>query len=123
MVLAHRIRVMSVAAATQFHQLAISSLLDRNQSTAPSAITKKQPPMKKLVVPEIRTLSRFFATAAVTLTFVSAPISIDIAKAQQSVTEQEAHAIGVNAYLYFYPLLSVDITRRQSINVEPGKEI
>ena len=45
------------------------------------------------------------------------------ARAQQSVTEQEAHAIGVNAYLYFYPLLSVDITRKQSINVEAGKEM
>jgi hypothetical protein len=58
-----------------------------------------------------------------TLTFVSAPISMDTAKAQQSITEQEAHAIGVNAYLYFYPLLSVDITRRQSTNVEAGKEM
>jgi hypothetical protein len=77
--------------------------------------------MKKLAVHAIRTLSPLFATAA--LAFVSAPISIDTAKAQQSITEQEAHAIGVNAYLYFYPLLSVDITRRQSINVEPGKEI
>jgi hypothetical protein len=36
---------------------------------------------------------------------------------------QEAHAIGVNAYLYFYPLLSMDVTRRQSINVEAGKEM
>jgi len=37
------------------------------------------------------------------------------------LTEQEAHAIGVDAYLYFYPLVSMDITRKQFTNVEPGK--
>jgi hypothetical protein len=39
-----------------------------------------------------------------------------------AVTEQEAHAIGVDAYLYFYPLVTMDITRRQATNIEPGKE-
>ena len=39
-----------------------------------------------------------------------------------AVTEQEAHAIGVDAYLYFYPLLTMDLTRKQSTNIEPGKE-
>jgi hypothetical protein len=43
------------------------------------------------------------------------------AQAQSTTTEQEAHAIGVNAYLYFYPLLTMDITRKQFTNVEPGK--
>jgi hypothetical protein len=42
--------------------------------------------------------------------------------AQAAITEQEAHAIGVNAYLYFYPLISFDITRLYSTNVEPDKE-
>ena len=28
----------------------------------------------------------------------------------------------MNAYLYFYPLVTMDITRKQSVNVEPGKE-
>jgi hypothetical protein len=37
-------------------------------------------------------------------------------------TEQEAHAIGIDAYIYFYPLLSMDITRKQFTNIEPGKE-
>ena len=45
------------------------------------------------------------------------------AESQTGISEQEAHAIGVNAYLYFYPLLSLDLTRRQSTNIEPGKEV
>jgi hypothetical protein len=39
------------------------------------------------------------------------------------VSEQEAHAIGVEAYLYFYPLVTMDLTRRQMTNAagkEPG---
>ena len=45
------------------------------------------------------------------------------AQAQNAVTEQEAHEIGVNAYLYFYSLVTMDITRKQSINIEPGKQL
>ena len=42
--------------------------------------------------------------------------------AQSTITEQDAHTIGVDAYLYFYPLLTMDLTRKQSTNIEPGKE-
>ena len=37
------------------------------------------------------------------------------------ITEAEAQAIGVDAYVYFYPLITMDVTRRQLTNVEPGK--
>ncbi len=56
---------------------------------------------------------------------------IDVAQAQSppapagvqsAITEQEAHAIGIDAYLYFYPLITMDITRRVAINLEPGKK-
>ena len=51
---------------------------------------------------------------------VGAPRS---AAAQTAVTEQEAHAIGVDAYLYFYSLVTMDVSRRQFTNIEPGKEL
>ena len=38
------------------------------------------------------------------------------------LTEEAAHAIAVDAYLYFYPLIAMDITRKQSTNIEEGKE-
>jgi len=56
--------------------------------------------------------------AAGLLATASAP-----ANAEAAITEQEAHAIAVDAYLYFYPLITMDVTRRQSTNIEPGKEI
>jgi hypothetical protein len=41
--------------------------------------------------------------------------------APPAITEQEAHAIGVDAYVYFYPLVTMDVTRKQFTNFEPGK--
>jgi hypothetical protein len=41
----------------------------------------------------------------------------------EPITEAEAHAIAVEAYVYFYPLITMDVTRRQFINVEAGKEL
>jgi hypothetical protein len=44
-----------------------------------------------------------------------------VARAAEPVTAEDARAIGVEAYLYFYPLVTMDLTRRQLTNVEPGK--
>jgi hypothetical protein len=38
-----------------------------------------------------------------------------------AISEQEAHAIGVDAYLYFYSIITMDLTRKQLSNTEPGK--
>jgi hypothetical protein len=37
------------------------------------------------------------------------------------LSEQEAHAIGVEAYLYLYPLVIMDLTRRQMTSAPAGK--
>lgn len=51
---------------------------------------------------------------AVTLTIIPAT-------SKAAISEQEALAIGVDAYLYFYPIITMDVTRKQSTNIEPGK--
>ena len=39
-----------------------------------------------------------------------------IAQAQSAITEQEAHAIAVDAYVYFYSIMSMDVSRKQFTN-------
>ena len=41
----------------------------------------------------------------------------------ESISPEEAHAIGVEAYLYFYSLVTMDITRKQLTNVERAEGI
>jgi hypothetical protein len=65
------------------------------------------------------------STIALALSLLIGPTLTQTAMAQNAspaITEEVAHAIGVDAYLYFYPLLSMDITRKQFTNIEPGKE-
>jgi hypothetical protein len=33
----------------------------------------------------------------------------------------ETHDVGINAYIYLYPLVTMDVTRRQATNIEAGK--
>ncbi len=39
------------------------------------------------------------------------------ARAEGTISQQEAHSIGVQAYLYLYPLVTMDVTRKQLTNV------
>jgi len=41
----------------------------------------------------------------------------------QGITEAEVQAIATDAYVYFYSLVTMDVTRRQFTNIEPGKEL
>jgi hypothetical protein len=81
-----------------------------NDSKTLKTSEKKEADMLKRILP--LTLSVCLGTAA-------APAAL----AQTSITEQEAQAIAADAYVYFYPLLSMEITRRQFTNVAPGKEM
>src|SRR5215831_2087328 len=40
-----------------------------------------------------------------------------------SPTPEEVHQIGMEAYVYFYPLVTMDVTRRQMTNIEAGKMV
>ncbi len=39
-----------------------------------------------------------------------------------TISDAEARSIAVDAYVYFYPIVTMDITRKQSTNIEAGKE-
>jgi hypothetical protein len=63
-------------------------------------------------------------TVTLTLSLLLGPPLATVVAAQGSpatVTEQEARAIATDAYIYFYPLVTMDVTRKQLTNVEPGK--
>ena len=60
-------------------------------------------------------------TLSVCLGAVAVPATL-AQSAGPAITEQEAHAIGVDAYVYFYPLVTMDVSRKQFTNIEPGKE-
>jgi len=64
----------------------------------------------------------FRGILTLTLSLCLGAATAPAAPAQGAITQEEAHAIAVDAYVYFYPLMSIDITRKQSTNVEPGKE-
>ncbi len=49
------------------------------------------------------------------------PLAAWTPPAVAQVGPEEAHAIGVDAYLYFYPLVTMDLTRRQLTNMAPSK--
>jgi len=61
-------------------------------------------------------LARLFGVAL--LAMLAAP-----SRSHAAISEQEARAIGVDADLYFYSLVSLDLTRKQSTNIEAGKEV
>jgi hypothetical protein len=62
---------------------------------------------------------RFSLVAAVCLATAMLPRPAQA----QAISADEAQAIAGDAYLYFYSLITMDVTRKQLINTEPGKGI
>jgi hypothetical protein len=60
-------------------------------------------------------VSAVFVRAGLVAALLSIPVSIGAA---EPINETDAHAIGVQAYVYLYSLVTMDITRKQLTNVE-----
>ena len=71
----------------------------------------------------MRELTPLGAMLAVAIAAIVSDIALPSGSAQAApaITAQEAHDIAAEAYLYFYPLVSMDASRRQLTNIEPGK--
>jgi hypothetical protein len=69
----------------------------------------------------VDTISRR-AWCGVVAALLVAMVTTGPARAAEPVSEAEARAIAADAYVYFYPLITMDLTRLQFTNVEPGKE-
>ena len=63
------------------------------------------------------------STIATLLGLFLSPVFSLAAQAQSAVTEQEAQAIAADAYIYFYPLVTMDLTRKQLTNIAPGNGV
>jgi hypothetical protein len=50
------------------------------------------------------------------------PSTITVSSRVEAVSEEQAYQIGIEAYWYFYPLITMELTRRQSTNMQPGKK-
>ncbi len=66
-------------------------------------------------------IARFVVPVLVGAALVGGPPSE--ARAAETISEQDAHSIGVTAYVYFYSLVTMDLTRKQLTNVAKAEGI
>ena len=73
---------------------------------------------------EPRTLREQVTACALSavLTIALVGQSSPVAAQAKPISDQEVSAIAADAYLYLYPLVIMDLTRRQMTNVPAGKE-
>ncbi len=59
----------------------------------------------------------------VTATGIIVALLVSNSMGTDTPTVDEAYQIGMEAYVYFYPLVTMDVTRRQLTNIETGKMV
>src|SRR5258707_11389361 len=59
---------------------------------------------------------RGILTLTLSLCLAAAAAAAASTQAAAPITEQDAHAIAVDAYIYFYPLMSMDLSRKPFTN-------
>ncbi len=60
---------------------------------------------------------------AALLLMVIAQVSYVAGAQEATLSPEDVHSIGVEAYVYLYPLVTMDVTRKQFTNVAPGVEV
>lgn len=60
-------------------------------------------------------------TGSVWLAAAVATLAASLSARASDISETEARSIAQQAYLYFYPLITMDLTRKQLTNVKPGQ--
>jgi len=60
------------------------------------------------------------STIALILGLLLSPFLSLATEAEGAITESEARSIAVDAYIYFYSIVTMDVTRKQLTNITPG---
>jgi hypothetical protein len=64
-------------------------------------------------------MNEHLSSLAAVLSGLIVMVSTSVPSAAQSISADEAQAIAAEAYVYFYPLVTMDVTRKQLINSDP----